>query len=315
MQVQRTRDVRRPFRLVRPVARQPRHCGLKSPHLNVRSGDESVELLAVAEKPPTHGGESDALGTSIGSRDVQKIINRAHEAQGCGISTGAVNGNLTGSSESTGRSSYRPMLKDVLHRVEKRLETLNLTANAASRRAGLSEDAIRNLRRAAQNDSGRQGVTTRTIGALAGALETNADWLLTGRGDENSTAATRTVAVVGLVGAGSVATLFSEGQGPFDEVEAPANANDDTVALGIQGASLGPAFDQGLVFYDDVRSPVTPDLHGRLCVVGLIDGRVLVKLLRSAGDGTYHLISNTIEEPILNAEVTWAARVTDVRPR
>ena len=127
--------------------------------------------------------------------------------------------------------------------------------------------------------------------------------------------ASKTVAVVGLVGAGSVATLFSEGQGPFDYVEAPHDASNDTVALGIRGASLGPAFDEGIVFYDDVRSPITPDLFGRLCVVGLEDGRVLVKIVRHAGDGTFHLMSNTMEEPLLNERVLWAARVKEVRPR
>lgn len=125
----------------------------------------------------------------------------------------------------------------------------------------------------------------------------------------------RMVPIVGLVGAGSVAALFSSGQGPFDEVEPPHDATDHTVGLGIRGASLGPAFDEGVVFYDDVRSPVTPDLHGRLCVVGLPDGRVLVKLLRSAGDGTFHLFSNSMEDPLLNEVVDWAARVKDVRPR
>lgn len=315
MRVQRTRDVRRPFRFVRPVGRQPRHRGLKATYLDVGAVHNGMQLLAVAEQPPTDSGETYAFGGRVGLRHSDQIIDSAHRALLFGSSTGIVNGNLTGSVRVIERSNYRFMLKDVLDRVEQRLLAENLSASAASKKAGLSEDAIRNLRRAVTDKNGRQGVTTRTIAALAGALGTNADWLLTGRGDETSAYATRTVAVVGLVGAGSVATLFSEGQGPFDEVEAPANANDNTVALGIEGASLGPAFDHGLVFYDDVRSPVTPDLHGRLCVVGLLDGRVLVKLLRSAGDGTYHLISNSVEEPILNAEVTWAARVTDVRPR
>lgn len=206
------------------------------------------------------------------------------------------------------------MLTEILERVERRLSSLGISASAASKAAGLSEDAIRNLRRAAKSGTGRQGVSTRTLDALARALKTNPDWLLNGTGDEDDAGTSRRVAVVGFVGAGSVATLFSEGQGPFDEVDAPTHATPDTVALNIQGISLGPAFDRGLVFYDDVRSPVTEDQHGRLCIVGLEDGRVLVKILRSAGDGTFHLISNTAEEPILNAEVAWAARVTEVRP-
>lgn len=134
-------------------------------------------------------------------------------------------------------------------------------------------------------------------------------------GQQISRGASKTVAVVGFVGAGAVATLFAEGQGPFDYVEAPLHATATTVGLSVQGVSLGPAFDEALLFYDDVRSPVTPDLHGRLCVVGLPDGRVLVKILRSAGDGTFHLLSNTAEEPLLNQDVEWAAKVTDIRPR
>lgn len=148
----------------------------------------------------------------------------------------------------------------------------------------------------------------------AKAYKVRAEWLYDGAGGVTNDASD-SVAIVGFVGAGSVATLFAEGQGPFDEVEAPANSTDHTVGLGIRGASLGPAFDEGVVFYDDVHSPVTEDQHGRLCVVGLPDGRVLVKILRSAGDGTYHLFSNTLEEPMLNEEVEWAARVKDVRPR
>lgn len=170
------------------------------------------------------------------------------------------------------------------------------------------------MERAAKTGS-RTGVSTRTITALAPVLQTTTSWLLEGRGEEVNEDTSKTVVVVGLVGAGSEASLFSAGQGPFDEVEAPHDATDSTVALGIRGASLGPAFDHGLVFYDDVRSPVTPDLYGRLCVVGLEDGRVLVKLLRDANDGTFHLISNTAEEPLYNQAVVWAARVKEVRPR
>jgi len=124
-----------------------------------------------------------------------------------------------------------------------------------------------------------------------------------------------TVPVVGLVGAGSVATLFAEGQGPLDYVEPPQNATPHTVALQVNGTSLGPAWDESIIYYDDVRSPVTPDLHGRLCVVGLPDGRVLVKILKAAGDGTFHLLSNSLEEPLLNEEVAWAARVKAAHPR
>lgn len=137
--------------------------------------------------------------------------------------------------------------------------------------------------------------------------------------DGSAADAPDSVAVMGYVGAGSIATLYAEGQGPFDYVAAPRDSTKETVALEIRGASLGAAFDDGLVFYDDVRSPVTPDLHGRLCVVALAgeeQGRVLVKILRPAAEGRFHLLSNAAEEPPLrDREVLWAARVKEVRPR
>jgi len=38
-------------------------------------------------------------------------------------------------------------------------------------------------------------------------------------------------------------------------------------------------------------------------------------MLKAANDGTFHLLSNTSEEPLLNQEVEWAARVKAVHPR
>ena len=108
---------------------------------------------------------------------------------------------------------------------------------------------------------------------------------------------------------------FADGQGPFDDVPAPDGSTESTVAVEIRGDSLGPFFNEWLVYYDDVRAPVTPDLIGRLCVVGLADGRVLIKKIKSSQTpGLYHLLSQT-EEPILDVEVLWAARVRSMTPR
>ena len=207
------------------------------------------------------------------------------------------------------------MLDDVLQRVEKRLKDLGLSATKASKLAGLSEDAIRNLRRA-KHSSERQGVTTRTISAIARVLRTSPTWLLEGTGEEEASALERgVVPLVGKVGAGAAATFFSAAQGPFGEVPAPENATRDTVAVEIEGESLGSFFDRWLVYYDDVRRPVTSDLIHKLCVVGLADGRVLIKKLeRSKTRGLFHLLSQT-EGPIFDAEVDWAARVKTMMPR
>lgn len=124
-----------------------------------------------------------------------------------------------------------------------------------------------------------------------------------------------TVQLVGVVGAGAQAHFYEGSQGPFDQVPAPEGSTEHTVAVEIRGESLGPLFDKWLVFYDDVRRPATADLIGKLCVVGLDDGRVLIKKLqRSKSPGLYHLVSQT-EPPILDVPIEWAAMVKHMVPR
>lgn len=123
-----------------------------------------------------------------------------------------------------------------------------------------------------------------------------------------------TVPVVGFVGAGAEAHVYADGQGPFDEAPAPVDATPYTVAVEIRGDSLGSFFDRWMVYYNDRRSPVTADLIGQLCVVGLRDGRVLVKKLkRSATRGLFHLYGQ-FGDPILDVAVEWAAPVTHIVP-
>lgn len=123
------------------------------------------------------------------------------------------------------------------------------------------------------------------------------------------------VPVVGYVGAGSEAHIYAEAQGPFDTVPGPKGSNEKTVAVEIRGDSLGAFFDHWLVFYDDRREPLTKDMIGRLCVVGLADGRVLVKKLASGQiPGRWTLLSH-FEPPIYDAIVEWGAIVRSMAPR
>jgi transcriptional regulator with XRE-family HTH domain len=124
-----------------------------------------------------------------------------------------------------------------------------------------------------------------------------------------------TVPLVGYVGAGALAHFYSDGHGNLDEVPMPEGGNDNTVAVEARGDSLGSFFNQWLVYYDEVRTPPTTDMIGKLCVVGLIDGRVLVKkLMRGSQPGHFHLLSQT-ESPIEDQEILWAAKVTAMTPR
>lgn len=120
------------------------------------------------------------------------------------------------------------------------------------------------------------------------------------------------VPVVGYVGAGQEAHFEPV---DLDEVPAPEGSTEHTVAVVIRGDSMGSFFDGWLVFYDNVQRPVTHDLIGKICVVGLVDGRTMIKKLqRSKTKGLFHLLSQN-QEPIMDVPVEWAALVKTMVPR
>jgi hypothetical protein len=145
------------------------------------------------------------------------------------------------------------------------------------------------------------------------------EWLLTGR-EPVSTGADAPppppkVPVIGYVGAGSAAHFYDVPPSHLDEVTGPADANESTVALEIRGESLGPFFNRWYLFYDDLRRPMTPDLIGQLCVVGLPDRRALVKQVQRGSDlGLYNLHSAT-EKPVLDVKIEWGSTVHSISRR
>ncbi len=118
----------------------------------------------------------------------------------------------------------------------------------------------------------------------------------------------RRVPIVGNVGADSAVHYEPEklGLAPF-----PHNGNESTVALKVRGDALGAASNGWLIYYDDRRDPPTPDLIGKLCVVRLDSGQVLVKrLFSSRTNGCFDLWPAVAGNPITDQHVHWAACVT-----
>jgi len=184
------------------------------------------------------------------------------------------------------------------------------TAAAAAAALGVSQATY------SQHENGIRGFPASKAEKYARRFRVTPEWLLYGRGDEPTAKPTsKTVPLVGYVGAGAVAHYYATGDGGLDDVPAPLNATPNTVAAEIRGESLGPLLEGWLVYWDEVRNPPTPDMIGQLCVVGLPDDRVLVKQLKaSSAPGRFHLLSNT-ESPIFDAEVLWAAKVKGMGPR
>lgn len=123
-----------------------------------------------------------------------------------------------------------------------------------------------------------------------------------------------TVPLKGFVAAGSAATFFELPDDELERVPAPDYANENTVAVEIRGESLGSMFDHWLAFYDHVERPFTANLINQLCIVGLDDGRVLIKKIKRNKAKAIYLISNN-EEPMFDVKIEWAAKVLDLRPR
>lgn len=167
------------------------------------------------------------------------------------------------------------------------------------------------------HENGERGFNRKKAEKYSRRFRVSLEWLMTGRGEPRpplrAPEPPRTVPLVGYVAAGALTYFIDAGR--LDDVQAPENSTSETVAVEIRGDSLGPLFEGWLVYYDDVRSPVTPDLIGRLCVVGLSDGRIVVKKLKkSRAKGLFHLISQT-DDPITDVEVDWAAQVKTMMPR
>ena len=159
----------------------------------------------------------------------------------------------------------------------------------------------------------------RRILALADELGVTTDISLSSEDVANSLAAParpKMAKLKGYVGASDEAVYYRISDDDLEEVEAPIDASDQTVAVEIKGKSFGPLLNNWIVFYNDVRSPVTPDLIGHVCVVGLADDRILLKEIRRNGRGGYGLVSNSpTDAPIDDARIEWAAKVIAMRPK
>lgn len=202
------------------------------------------------------------------------------------------------------------MLADVVARIHQRLNALGLSAHAASMRAG-RPDAIRNMERGVSK--GRAGVSTKTLEALAPVLQTTVAWLSDGIGPADL--GTRRVPLLGFVGLGSEVTLYLEHEGATESVACPTTAPTARAAIEIRGACMGAFFDRWLAFYGPRIDRPGDDILGELCIVGLADGRQLVKKVAAGGLPDRFTLLSQFEPPIYDPQVEWAAVIVALQPR
>lgn len=124
------------------------------------------------------------------------------------------------------------------------------------------------------------------------------------------------VPVIGKVGADTEGrVLFATGQEAGDLVPLPPGGTDKAVAVQVVGHSMrGVADDGGLIYFEDQRTPPTPDMFGHVVVVETFDGEVLVKrLLRGSRSGRFDLesVAGPTRE---DTRIRWAAHITAIIP-
>lgn len=134
--------------------------------------------------------------------------------------------------------------------------------------------------------------------------------------NRKSGAPVTSVQIVGYVGAGGTID-FEQGQGPHGEAALPPSGTTPSmVAVEVRGDSMSGALESGwLVYYDDRRDPPEDDLIGKLCVIGLSDGRVLIKRLYRGRKAKHFDLLSSNSPPLHDQPVTWAAKVVWIAPK
>ena len=161
-------------------------------------------------------------------------------------------------------------------------------------------------------ERGKRGIPRAMALRLARGLEITPEELSTFNPLTQERRAPR-VKLVGYVAAeGDEVRYYADGD-ELEHVEAPRDATTSTVAMQIRGDSLGRWYNGWLVFFDDQRDPPTEDMFGQLCVVGLADGRVVLKVLRHMRGG--FLLESQSGATITDASVAWAAKVKGMSRR
>jgi hypothetical protein len=147
------------------------------------------------------------------------------------------------------------------------------------------------------------------------------EWLLTGRPqserDQFPEVGTAPLAqddtpkapIIGYVGLGGVLHRYAVAPGDLDLVKRPRKMSEAAVAAELRTDVVGPYFRRWLIVYENVQAAPSPELVGELCVVGLHDGRTVVKQVhRGSSAGLFNLVAQHLPT-MADAKIEWATRI------
>lgn len=182
---------------------------------------------------------------------------------------------------------------------------------------GLSQERLADMIRSSKGhlsdlENGKKSITRPMSKRLALGLGITVEQLFS----QNPQTGKREGPQVPLAGyvaaAGDEAHFFADSD-TLEYVDAPRDLTPQTIAVQIRGDSLGRWYNGWLAYYDDVRDPPGEDLYNELCIVGLADGRVVLKILKFYRGG--FILESQHGESITDADVTWAAKVKGLARR
>ncbi|MDO8408916.1 MAG: helix-turn-helix transcriptional regulator [Phenylobacterium sp.] len=191
-----------------------------------------------------------------------------------------------------------------------RLDAGHETAAAAAEAFGWNRNTY------ASNENGNAPFSYRKAKEYAAAFGVSAEWLYDAAGPIRASALAGYVPILGRVGANpDGVVLFATGQDAGDLAPIPPGGTDKAAALRVVGHSMrGLADDGALIYFEDQRTPPTPDMLGHVVVVEVDTDEVLVKrLLRGSRSGLFDLES--VAGPTRqDARLRWAAHITAIIP-
>jgi hypothetical protein len=119
--------------------------------------------------------------------------------------------------------------------------------------------------------------------------------------------------VVGYVGAGSQTHYYKISPGYLDQIE-PNSYTHATLVFQIRDRCLGSIFNRWLLVVDEICERVTPDLLGRLCIVRLANGDMVLRRLQPGRtEGRYDLIAEA-GATFRDVSVIWVAKIKSMLP-
>lgn len=188
------------------------------------------------------------------------------------------------------------------------------SANAAAKAFGWNVNSY------TSNENGNAPYSYRRAKIYAEAFGVNTQWLYDGTTPREApprpAVVERMAPIIGRVGADPEGVvLLAMGQDSGDLAPIPPGGSHKAVALRVVGHSMrGIVDDGGLIYFEDQRTPPTPDMLGHVVVVETDTDEVLVKrLLRGSKARRYDLES--VAGPTRHdCKIRWAAHITAIIP-